>query len=108
MAGERKTHTMNTNTRDETQKKRDHALTIYIDDPSIKETITAAAKKDNRKKSDWFRTYILPAALKLAEDQLAKDAVPRLLPLATPPRQLSHFERLRHEAESALQSEQVR
>jgi hypothetical protein len=87
------------------QKKRDHALTIYIDDPSIKELFTAAARRDNRKKSDWFRTHIMPAAINLAKEQLAKPAVPGLLPLIPQPRHVTMFERLRHEAESALRSE---
>jgi hypothetical protein len=91
------------NTTDQ-QKKRDHALTIYIDDPSIKELFTAAARRDNRKKSDWFRTHIMPAAINLAKEQLAKPAVPALLPLIPPPRHVTLFERMKADAERALES----
>lgn len=99
---------MNTPTRDDLDKKRDHALTIYLDDPGIKELFTKAAKRDNRKKSDWFRTHILPAAVKLAEEQLAKPAVPSIkLEPATPPRHVTLFERLKADAERAIEDKTV-
>ena len=96
---------MNTTTkpRDRTDSKREHALTIYITDPSIKELFTKAAKRDNRKKSDWFRTYVLPAAVTLAEEQLAKPVVPALKLENSQPRHLTLFERLKADAERAIE-----
>lgn len=100
-----KTHT--TRSEEETEKRRQHSLTFYIEDPEIKDLITAAAEKDMRNKSEWFRTYIQEPMLELAREQLAKPAVPKLKITPTTPKYVSHFERLRHEAESALQSKQV-
>lgn len=101
-----KTHT-NTRTVEETEKRRQHSLTFYIDDPGVKDLFTEASARDRRNKSEWFRTYILPAAIKLAKEQLARPAPEPVKILNTPARHITLFERLKADAERAIEGKTV-
>lgn len=90
--------------RDRMDKAVLHSMTLYVDDPTIKDRITAVAQKEGMSRSAWVRHHILPEIERYIEERLTKLSEPGFR--LAPARQQSVFKKMEADALAALQKVQ--
>jgi len=84
------------------ERARTHSISLYITDPSVKDKLRAAADAEGRTMANWYEYHIMPGMLARIEECLAKKPQP---PAALPPaKHVTMFEKLKADAEQALNS----
>lgn len=83
-------------------RAKTHSLTLYIDDPSIKTKLKAAAAREGRSQANWFQHHVMPSVMKRIEECME---LPETAPVELKPsRHVTMFERMQNEAAAAFQS----